>query len=180
MFEELLAWDGVEEHLELRSPVGFMALHGGLEDETAEIATAAAAAAEASLYAVVQPDDLAWHIPSIEHDPSVSPQLTAFLDHVSIAVSVHGFGRPGFEHTVLVGGRNRGLAARLASALGSIQGIEAIDDVSRMPSGLRGMHSANPVNHVEGGGVQLELGPDIRKPRHRSDLVSILAVAVSG
>lgn len=179
MFDELLAWDGVEEHLELRSSTGFMALHGGLEDETAEIAIEAAAAARASLYAVVQPDDLAWHIPSVNHDPAVSPHLTAFLEHVSTVVSLHGFGRPGLEHTVLVGGRDRALAARLAAALRSIQGIEAIDDVARMPSGLRGMHPANPVNRIDGGGVQLEMGPDIRKRRHRNALVSILADAAS-
>ncbi|NNF65151.1 MAG: hypothetical protein HKN07_12960 [Acidimicrobiia bacterium] len=179
MFEELLAWDGVEEHLALRSSSGLMALHGGLEDGTAEIAIAVAAAADASLYAVVQPDDLAWHVPSVRHDPSVSPRLTAFLDHVSTVVSVHGFGRPGLEHTVLVGGRNRRLAARLATALASIHGIDAIDDVERMPTGLRGMHAANPVNRVDGGGVQLELGPDVRKPRYRRALVAILADAVS-
>ena len=35
MLAELLAHDGVEEHLELRSTIGFLALHGGsLERET--------------------------------------------------------------------------------------------------------------------------------------------------
>ncbi|MDZ4827532.1 MAG: poly-gamma-glutamate hydrolase family protein, partial [Actinomycetota bacterium] len=69
MLDELLACPGVEERTDLRSPVGFLALHGGLEAGTAEIAAAAAAAADASLYAVVQPDDLHWHIPSHRYDP---------------------------------------------------------------------------------------------------------------
>ena len=42
-FAELLAHPEVVEELELRSTVGFLALHGGLEPGTAEIARDAAA-----------------------------------------------------------------------------------------------------------------------------------------
>jgi phage replication-related protein YjqB (UPF0714/DUF867 family) len=55
----LLREPGVDEVLELRSPVGFLALHGGAQDRvTDEIASAAAGDAGASLYAVVQPATL--------------------------------------------------------------------------------------------------------------------------
>ena len=75
-FAELLAHDGVEEDLELRSPFGFMAFHGGnLEEGTDLVAAAAAEQSGASLYAVRQPPALRWHIPSIEVDPDDSPAL---------------------------------------------------------------------------------------------------------
>src|SRR5687767_8290556 len=89
VFAELLATPGVEERAVLRSRVGFLALHGGLEAATAEIAHAAAEAAGASLYAVVQPDDVAWHIPSHHVEPAASPDLLALLDHCDVVVSVH-------------------------------------------------------------------------------------------
>ena len=94
MFAELLAAHGVEERLVLRSRVGFMAFHGGsLERMTDVIAEAAAEPAGASFYAVVQPDDLRWHVPSKFIDPAASPSLTAFLDHVDVAIALHGYGR---------------------------------------------------------------------------------------
>jgi phage replication-related protein YjqB (UPF0714/DUF867 family) len=79
MFDGLLATNGVEERFAARSRFGLCALHGGLEQGTAEIAEAAAARAGASFYAVVQPDDLRWHIPSHRYDPAVSDELRAFL-----------------------------------------------------------------------------------------------------
>ena len=69
MLGELLAHDGVEEHLVVASRVGFLALHGGsLERETDRIAREAAERSGASLYAVCQPDDLRWHVPSVRMD----------------------------------------------------------------------------------------------------------------
>ena len=55
-FAELLAHPDVVEEQVLASPVGFLALHGGLEPGTAEIAREAARRAGASCYAIVQPD----------------------------------------------------------------------------------------------------------------------------
>ena len=47
-FRDLLALEGVEEHLVLRGPIGFMAYHGGsLEEMTDVIASAAASASPA-------------------------------------------------------------------------------------------------------------------------------------
>src|SRR3954451_21568862 len=96
----LLATPGVEEVLELRSRFGFMAYHGGsLEEVTDVVASAAAERSGASYYGVLQPADLQWHIPSTKVDPDQSANLRAFLDHVDVAVTVHGYGRQGYWTT---------------------------------------------------------------------------------
>src|SRR5438094_10474820 len=111
MLADLLREPGVEELFELRSEVGFLALHGGNQDRVSdEIAAAAARRAGASLYAIVQPPTLRWHIPSYRHDHAESERLRSFLLHVRVVVSVHGYGvdswrmdwrPPGFEETRL-------------------------------------------------------------------------------
>jgi phage replication-related protein YjqB (UPF0714/DUF867 family) len=168
VLDELLATPGVEERCVLGSSFGFLALHGGLEAHTAEIAHAAAVASNASMYAVVQPDDLRWHVPSHAYDPAESDALVAFLDHVDCAVSVHGFGglRGSDDRwiTGLLGGSNRELAARLARLLrDALPGYQWIDDLDAIPHHLRGVHPDNPVNRPRGGGVQLELPPRVRR-----------------
>jgi phage replication-related protein YjqB (UPF0714/DUF867 family) len=164
VFRDLLASPGVEEILELRSTVGFLAFHGGsLERQTDVIARDAAARAGASLYAVVQPDDLRWHVPSIHVSPDASPALAAFVAHVDVAVALHGYGREGMWTSLLLGGSNRSLAVhladRLAAALPDYAHVHAIDDI---PVDLRGLHPRNPVNLPRGGGVQIELPPRVR------------------
>src|SRR6516165_4232928 len=95
---ELLSLPGVEEECVLRSPVGFMALHGGSQDRgTHEIASRAAERAGASYYAIVQPSGLRVHLTSRYHNPDHSERFRGFLQHVEIAISVHGFGRDGFD-----------------------------------------------------------------------------------
>src|SRR4051794_35035043 len=74
-FADLLGHPEVRETLVLGSRVGFLALHGGLEPGTSEIAAAAAHRAGASWYAVVQPDHLRRHVPSTQIDPSSSTAL---------------------------------------------------------------------------------------------------------
>jgi phage replication-related protein YjqB (UPF0714/DUF867 family) len=167
VFADLLAHPGVEERCELRSSFGFMALHGGLEQATAELATDAAERAGASLYTVVQPDDLRWHVPSYRYDPACSDPLASFLDHVDVVVSVHGYGglRGSDDRwtTVLVGGQNRTLAARLAADLtAALPHYTWLADLDRIPSHLRGVHPDNPVNRPRFAGVQLELPPRAR------------------
>src|SRR5205823_693396 len=88
LFRQLLAHPGVEEVSDLRSSFGFMAFHGGLEAETERIAAEAATRAGASLYAVVQPPDLRWHVPSHLFSPAESPALRRFLNHVEVAVAL--------------------------------------------------------------------------------------------
>jgi phage replication-related protein YjqB (UPF0714/DUF867 family) len=188
VFAELLAHPGVEEVCELRSPFGLMAFHGGnLEVGTDLVAERAAELSGASLYAVRQPSDLRWHIPSTAVQPSESAALARFLEHVDVAVAVHGYGREGFWTTLLAGGRNRPLATHLATALRTAiepHGYDVIDALEDIPTQLRGVHRANPVNLPRGGGVQLELPPRIRgttplsKPEHTEALVAGLAEAV--
>jgi phage replication-related protein YjqB (UPF0714/DUF867 family) len=188
VFAELLAHPGVEEVCELRSTFGLMAFHGGnLEVGTDVIAERVAALAGASLYAVRQPSDLRWHIPSTAVQPSESAALARFLDHVQVVVAVHGYGREGFWTTLLLGGRNRSLATHLAGALRAAiepQGYDVIDALDDIPAPLRGVHRANPVNLPRDAGVQLELPPRIRgttplsKPEHTEALVEGLAEGV--
>jgi phage replication-related protein YjqB (UPF0714/DUF867 family) len=181
MFDELLRQPGVVEEWELRSPFGFLAIHGGsLERGTAEVATRTAEQADASVYAVRQPENLRWHIPSALVDPSSSSALSAFLDHVDVVVSVHGYGRRGYSNVVLIGGRNRELATRAALALrAAVPSHRFVDDLRAIPPTLRGIHLDNPVNRTRGGGIQLELPPTLRDGHgaasDRDALVSALA-----
>jgi len=179
----LLAEPDVDEVLSLQGPVGFLALHGGAQDRvTDEIAVAAAAASGASLYAVVQAPTLRWHIPSHRYDPAEAPRLRAFLDHVEVVISVHGYGvdnwrmdwrPPGFEETrlgrfhdmeaFLIGGQNRVRAAELASAVReALPGYEVWDDLNRIPPKASGMDPRNPVNLSRRGGVQVECPAKVR------------------
>jgi phage replication-related protein YjqB (UPF0714/DUF867 family) len=180
LLRELLELPGVEERSVLRSRFGFLALHGGLEQGTAEIAAEAAGAAGASLYAVVQPEDLKWHVPSLHFDPEQSGELATFLEHVDVVVSVHGYGglRGSDDRwvTALVGGANRALATELAARLrDALPHYRFVDDVDRMPSDLRGVHRANPVNRTRGGGAQIELPPRLRREPDGPVLIQALA-----
>ncbi len=196
---ELLGSDGVREVCELRDAhIGFLALHGGLEATTFEIAAAAADAIGASLYAVVQPPDLRWHVPSHRYARTDSRALDAFCDHVQLAVSIHGYG--GIREsdnrwtTAVLGGSNRAAAQRLAARLrGALPDYEWIAELDDIPTAYRGLHPSNPVNCTRAGGVQIELPPRVRgnspvwsdAPRdargfvaHTSTLVATLAAAV--
>jgi phage replication-related protein YjqB (UPF0714/DUF867 family) len=186
MLADLLGHPGVEEVSELRSRFGFLAIHGGsLEQGTDVVAIAAAERAGASLYAVRQPDDLNWHVPSTRFDPAASPALAAFMDHVDAVVSVHGYGRAGMWTTLLVGGGNRPLAGRVAHALrsGLGDGFTVLDDMDKIPQPLRGIHPRNPVNLPRQGGAQLELPPRVRpgtgaptyRPEYEEAVVDALA-----
>lgn len=164
LFAELLAHPGVGERLELRSPVGFLAFHGGsLEQQTDVIAAAAAERAGASLYAVIQPPSLRWHIPSRLVGPDASAALAAFLDHVDVAIAIHGFGRASMFTTLLAGGSNRELAGHVAGCIRDrLDGYDIVDDLEAIPPELRGLHPDNPVNRPRAQGVQLELPPRVR------------------
>jgi phage replication-related protein YjqB (UPF0714/DUF867 family) len=159
-FAELLAYEGVAEHVELRSPFGFLAFHGGLEAGTEVVASQASAEAGASLYVVVQPADLRWHVPSQQVLAAASPALAQFLAHVDIAVAVHGYGRRERPRQLLLGGTNRELAGHIADHLrAQLAEFEVIDDLELIPPEVRGLHKDNPVNVPPAGGVQLELPP---------------------
>jgi phage replication-related protein YjqB (UPF0714/DUF867 family) len=185
VFAELLASPGVEQHVSLRSGVGFLAIHGGLEPGTAELARAAADRSGASVYTVVQPGDLRWHVPAHRVQPGECPSFAEFLAHVAVVVSLHGYRRADLPMAVLVGGANRRLAARLGARLrAGLPAYDVIDDLDRIPADLRGVHPDNPVNLTRVGGIQLELphpvrsiGPyrDASYQAHTVALVEILA-----
>ncbi len=182
---ELLAIPGVNEECVLRSSVGFMALHGGSQDRgTEQIARRAARHAGASYYAIVQPAGLRVHLTSRLHDPAHSVQLRAFLEHVDIAISLHGFGRDSFSLWV---DPERGLIiepygpALRGKQTGPLRGIilggmstpllEAARELfDERFAGYRvaderirlGFHPDNPVNLPSAHGVQVELPPGLR------------------
>lgn len=179
MLAQLLAEPGVEEVIHIAAPVGVMALHGGLETATAEAAVAVAERAGASLYGVIQPTDLRWHVPSTLFDPAESDQLGSFLAHVRVTVSLHGFSREGMQDTILLGGLNRGLAQRMQTLLTAQTELDVVADLEAIPLGLRGVHPMNPVNLCTQRGVQVELSPGARNPTHLSSLVAALTAAVT-
>ena len=164
LFSQLLAHPGVDEVCELRGTFGFMAYHGGsLEVATDVIARRAAEASGASYYGVHQPADLQWHIPSTKVRPNESPVMAAFLDHVDVGITVHGFGRQNFFTSLLLGGRNRELADHLGANLRvALPAYDIITDLEAIPTELRGQHEHNPVNLPVRAGVQLELPPRVR------------------
>ena len=166
----LLSEPGVIEEGRLRSRFGFLAIHGGgLEEMTDVIAERAAKAADASVYLLRHPDRYPHHLPSALYDPNESPQLAEFLDHVDVAVSLHGYGRIGRGTQLLAGGRNRALAAHLARHI-RLTGYRVVTDIDDIPPELRGLHPNNPVNRVRDGGTQLELSVRVRGLSPRSPL----------
>lgn len=162
MLAELLDHDAVTETCHIRGRIGFMALHGGIEEGTAELAAAAADTADASLYSVVVGEGLWWHVPSTKFDPQESHGLAKFVSHVDVALSLHGYGRRALGATVLLGGRNRAAAQLVATSLRSYTDLAVIDDLNEIPPGLKGLHARNPVNLPSQQGVQIELPPSAR------------------
>ena len=162
-FADLLALPGVEEVCELRSRFGFMAFHGGaLEAMTDVIARAAADAADASYYGVHHPPDVP-HLSSHAVDPEHSPTLAAFLTHVDVVITVHGYGRAGHWASLLVGGGNRELADHVGDHLRRrLPAYDVRTDLDDIPRELRGLHPDNPVNRPRGAGAQIELPPRVR------------------
>src|SRR5215204_5817921 len=154
-FGRALSEPGAVERVELRSTFGFMAFHGGaLERQTDRIATAAAAAAGASLYVLTHPEPDPPHFPSTTVNGDASPALRSFLAHVRIVVTIHGYGRDGMFTSLLLGGRNRELAASLRAALAeALPDYEIVDDLDAIPRELRGLRADNPVNAPAWGGV---------------------------
>jgi phage replication-related protein YjqB (UPF0714/DUF867 family) len=182
---DLLTLPGVTEECVLRSAVGFMALHGGSQDRgTDQIARRAAEESEASYYSIVQPRGLRSHLTSRLHDPDHSAKMRTFLDHVEIAISVHGFGRDGFAlwidpgrgpviepygpafrgiqtgplRGIIVGGLNADLLIAARDLFRErFAGYHVADERVRL-----GFHPDNPVNLPAAHGVQIELPPGLR------------------
>lgn len=162
---ELLTQPNVIETSVLRSPrLGFMAFHGGkLEKVTDVVASEAAERSGASYYGIVQTDDPLNHISSKYVDPAESPALAEFIAHTDAVITIHGYGRPTLRWSLLLGGRNRELAAHVAGHLrAGLPDYDILDDLSDIPTELAGQHPDNPVNRPRHKGVQIELPPLIR------------------
>ncbi len=181
----LLALPGVAEECVLRSRVGFLALHGGSQDRgTDQIARSAAEQMGASFYAIRHPPALRVHLTSRLYNPDQSERLRAFVEHVDVAISVHGFGRDGFAlwvdpdrglvidpygpalrgrqtgplRGIIVGGLNTELLAVARRLLHDrFAGYHVADERVRL-----GFHPKNPVNLPCAHGVQVELPPGLR------------------
>lgn len=179
MAHRLAAAPGVVEKTHLAGDVGVMALHGRLERRTEWIAEAVAVRTGASLHTVTVPPDLWWHVPSTRFGEAPSPGLAAFLTHVRVAVSIHGYGRRGMERVVLLGGRNRSMAADIAERVRAAGVLEVIDDLDAMPRGLRGQSLRNPVNAPPEAGVQVEVPSGARSGQPFWALVGAIAGAVT-
>jgi len=160
----LLLRDDVSEEFELRSSFGFMAYHGGsLEKATDVIAREAAERSNSSYYGLIQTHDDPIHFASTQLIKEKSESLDRFLNHVTIVVTVHGYGREHLFHSVLLGGRNRELAVHFAPVLqAALPEYEFETSLEKIPRELRGQHHQNPVNYPPQKGVQLELPPTLR------------------
>lgn len=167
-FAAILNAPGVRETCELRSGepgrLGFMAYHGGnLELMTDIIAEAAAQRSGASYYGVVQPVPMREHLPSIKVSADESERLAAFVEHVDVVITIHGFGRRGLFSSLLLGGQNRHFAEHVGTSLRTaLPAYDILTDLDAIPKKLRGMHQDNPVNLPRQAGVQIELPPRVR------------------
>src|SRR5258708_13235080 len=81
------------------------------------IAEHAADAAGASVYLIRHPDRYPHHVSSARFVRDESARLAEFLDHVDVAVSLHGYGRIGRATQLLAGGGNRAPAPHPADHL---------------------------------------------------------------
>ena len=115
-------------------------------------------------HAGCEPDDIVARFVRDE-----SARLAEFLDHVDIAVSLHGYGRIGRATQLLAGGGNRVLATHLADHV-ELPGYHVVTDLDEIPPELRGLHPQNPVNQTRYGGTQLELPIRVRGISPRSPL----------
>src|SRR5258705_7606458 len=145
---EVLADPGVIEESTLRLRFGFLAIHGGgLEQMTDVIAERAAEAACASVYVLRHPDHYPHHLSSALYRAQESERLAEFLDHVEVAVSLHGYGRIGRSTQLLAGGRNRELAQHLKRHV-NLPGYQVVTDLDAIPRELLGLHPHNPVHRL--------------------------------
>jgi phage replication-related protein YjqB (UPF0714/DUF867 family) len=124
------------------------------------------------------------HLTSRRHNPDHSALLRTFLQHVDIAISVHGFGRDSFAlwidperglviepygpatrgnqsgplRGVIVGGRNAELLSVARRLLNDrFAGYHVADERVRL-----GFHPDNPANLPSERGIQVELPPGLR------------------
>ena len=139
--------------------VGVLALHAGVDIGTGEIAQEIANQANVSMLSFRQPGlGIPLHVKSSLYDPDACTELRDFLLRSHIVISLHGHSRSSSSNAIFVGGRNRLLARKVTADIRrEVTDVEVIGSLRRIPSDLRGLNRANPVNCSVGGGVQLEL-----------------------
>ena len=159
---------GASELVHVAGPVGILALHGGgIEPGTETLARAVGRETGASFYICagrLPRGNLRLHRPSPYDDSELTAALRRFLDHVQLAISIHGHGRA--EETVFLGGLNDTLTARLAQlGRSALPRYGWVSDRAAIPLGLRGQHPRNAVNLPPDRGVQMELPRSLRETR---------------
>ena len=104
------------------------------------------------------------HVPSKFVDPAHSPALAAFLDHVDVAIAIHGYGRDDRRYDVLLGGPQPRRSPRTSAPTSRPRCPTTATSTTStaIPLELRGLHPDNPVNRPRAAGVQLELPPLLR------------------
>lgn len=171
---ELLSQPGVIETSQLRSRFGFLAIHGGgLEQVTDLIAERSAEAAGASVYLLRHPDNYPHHLPSARFDPAESARLAEFLDHVDVAVSLHGYDPHRAQHPAVGRGpqpracrpsRAAHPAARLSGSHRSGRHPGGAPRPASRQSGQPGPRRRDPAGTIDSGKGS---GPTQYPPRRR-------------
>jgi phage replication-related protein YjqB (UPF0714/DUF867 family) len=161
-----------EEVLHVAGPVGLLALHGGgIEPGTETMARFVARETGASLYVYagrLSRGNLRLHRPS-HRIAETPPLLQRFLNHVRVAISIHGHGRS--LRCVYLGGLNEALIRRFTDmARAVLPQYEWVSEPSAIPPELRGRHPRNTVNLPADKGVQLELPRSLRTTSARAKL----------
>ena len=162
----LLSHPGVREDLVLRSRFGFLAFHGGSLERATDVDRHGRG--RAGRRVLLRPSSSrrssAGTSPPTASTRPCSEPLAAFLDHVDVAIAVHGFGRAGLLHDPPAGRPQPGPGRppRRACCGAGSPTTGSLDDLDDVPVDLRGLHADNPVNRPRQAGVQLELPPRVR------------------
>jgi phage replication-related protein YjqB (UPF0714/DUF867 family) len=160
------------EHLHLGGSLGLVAIHGGgIEPGTEEIARFVAYHSGASLYVYAgrrATGNLSLHRPSHRTKLQDRPLVMKFLDHVNMAISIHGHGRN--ERCAYVGGLHQAMVHQFVKiAQAALGEYEWIFDPESIPPEIRGQNPKNIVNLPPAQGMQLELPRDLRRTESTSD-----------
>ena len=173
--QELILMAGssdTSEHLHLGSSLGLVAMHGGgIEPGTEEIARFVAYHSGASLYVYagrLSTGNLSLHRPSHRMKLEDRPLVMQFLNHVNMAISIHGHGRN--ERCAYVGGLHQAMVHQFVEvAQAALCHYEWIFNPESIPSGIRGQNPNNIVNLPPAQGMQLELPRDLRRTKSTPD-----------